>query len=56
MEIKCYMCNNELAIEDICLCGDKCLVRVWPCEQCQQEIGDLREQIELYILEKMNDG
>jgi cytidine deaminase len=35
------MCNDELTIEDITLCGNKALVRVWPCEQCQQNVAEL---------------
>jgi len=38
MIVECCMCNAELVIEDICLCGDKCLVEVWPCEDCIEEV------------------
>ncbi len=41
MVVECCMCNEELGIEDIRLCGDKALVRVWPCEGCLEHVAEL---------------
>ena len=40
MIVECCMCNEELCIEEIKLCGDKALVMVWPCEQCREYIAE----------------
>ena len=41
MIVECCMCNMELVIEDISLAGEYCLVRIWPCERCQEEVVEM---------------
>ena len=45
MIVECCMCNMELVIENVSLCDGSCLVRVWPCESCQEEVAELVQEM-----------
>lgn len=57
MIVECCMCNEELAIEDISLVGEKALVKVWPCETCSYEVtGQLVSELDMPVEIEMDEG